>query len=191
MRYIVNESNYITAVAFGCELACQGYECVEYTGSVPTGYTSLEDWYAGEGEQLHRWKVVDGELTQDSTATAPVDKTIFDLIYPVGSIYLSTSPASPEILFGGIWEQIKDVFLLAAGDSYEAGDTGGVATVTLTSKQLPISAWQSVSGSGGVETSTSGAAGAGRGMWTQSTTWGQPHENMPPYLAVYAWRRTT
>lgn len=50
MRYIVNENNYITAVAFGCELACQGYECVAYTGSVPTGYTSLEDWYAGEGE---------------------------------------------------------------------------------------------------------------------------------------------
>ena len=47
--------------------------------------------------------------------------------YPVGSIYLSVNATSPEDLFGGTWVRIKDMFLLAAGDEYTAGDTGGSA----------------------------------------------------------------
>ncbi|MCH4007544.1 MAG: DUF859 family phage minor structural protein [Eubacterium sp.] len=52
-------------------------------------------------------------------------KELLDLIYPVGSIYLSVNSASPADLFGGTWERIKDTFLLAAGDTYAAGSTGG------------------------------------------------------------------
>ena len=47
--------------------------------------------------------------------------------YPIGSIYISASSATPGSLFGGTWEQIKDVFLLSAGDTYHAGLTGGSA----------------------------------------------------------------
>lgn len=50
---------------------------------------------------------------------------IVDTIYPVGSIYMSVSATNPQLLFGGTWEQIKDTFLLASGDSYTAGSTGG------------------------------------------------------------------
>lgn len=117
-------------------------------------------------------------------------KSLLDYCHPVGSIYQSTDSTSPADLFGGTWEQIKDVFLLAAGDSHAEGDTGGEETHTLTATELPVSAWQSASGTAAIETSTSGAAGTGRGMWTQATNWGQAHNNMPPYLAVYTWRRT-
>ena len=44
--------------------------------------------------------------------------------YPVGSIYLSINSTSPDELFGGTWEQIKDTFLLACGDTYAAGIYG-------------------------------------------------------------------
>lgn len=73
MRYIVNADNYITAVSFGCQVECQDDGCTEYTGSVPEGYTSLEDWYAEEVEKLYRWKIVNGELTLDSSASAPLE----------------------------------------------------------------------------------------------------------------------
>lgn len=49
-------------------------------------------------------------------------------IYPVGSIYLSVNPDDPGLVFGGTWERIKDRFLLAAGDTYTAGNLGGAAT---------------------------------------------------------------
>ena len=51
-------------------------------------------------------------------------------IYPVGSIFISTINTSPASTMGGTWQQIKDRFLLAAGDTYAAGSTGGAATHT-------------------------------------------------------------
>lgn len=77
MRYIVNANNYITAISFGCYIECQDDGCTEYTGSVPTGYTSLEDWYASESEKLYRWKIVSGKLTMDSGATPPTDVSLY------------------------------------------------------------------------------------------------------------------
>ncbi len=62
---------------------------------------------------------------------------IWNVIYPIGSIYMSTRNTSPSTLFGGSWEQIKDTFLLATGSTYTAGSSGGAATVTLSSSQIP------------------------------------------------------
>lgn len=56
-----------------------------------------------------------------------------DFFYPIGSIYTSTQSTSPATLFGGTWVQIKDTFLLTAGDTYSAGATGGTATHIHTS----------------------------------------------------------
>lgn len=58
---------------------------------------------------------------------------LLDLFYPVGSIYTSTKNTNPTATLGGTWTQIKDRFLLCAGDSYSAGSTGGSATHTHTS----------------------------------------------------------
>lgn len=55
---------------------------------------------------------------------------LLDLFYPVGSIYTSTKNTNPASTLGGTWTQIKDRFLLCAGDSYSAGSTGGSATHT-------------------------------------------------------------
>lgn len=52
---------------------------------------------------------------------------IANVIYPVGSIYLSVDSTDPKNLFGGTWVQLKDRFLLGAG-SQSAGTTGGSNT---------------------------------------------------------------
>jgi len=64
-------------------------------------------------------------------------KPIVDIVYPVGSIYMSVNSTNPQTLFGGTWEQIEDKFLLASGSTYSAGSTGGSATVSLTQSQMP------------------------------------------------------
>ena len=71
MRYIVNAQNYVVAVSFGSEVVYNDCACTEYTGKVPSGYSTLEDWHESEGDKLWRWKIVSGNLTLDSTATAP------------------------------------------------------------------------------------------------------------------------
>ena len=62
---------------------------------------------------------------------------LLNLVYPVGSIYWSSKNTNPGTLFGGTWTQIKDKFILTAGDSYSNGATGGAATVTLTVSNMP------------------------------------------------------
>jgi microcystin-dependent protein len=56
----------------------------------------------------------------------------WETIYPIGSIYMSVNNVDPSTVFGGTWQQIKDKFLLASGDTYNRGATGGSATVSYT-----------------------------------------------------------
>lgn len=127
-------------------------------------------------------------------------------MYPVGAIYMSANAVSPADLFGGTWERIEDRFLLAAGSSYTAGSTGGEATHTLTIEEMPshnhqIHQWTYILSSGGGSGKyniSSQSAGNGNANYANEDTeyrtsyeagGGQPHNNMPPYLAVYTWRR--
>jgi len=77
--------------------------------------------------------VANGGTGASTAAGACTSLGIVDLIYPVGSIYMSVNSTSPATLFGGTWERIQDRFLLAAGSSYSAGGTGGSADATLPS----------------------------------------------------------
>lgn len=61
-----------------------------------------------------------------------INRRMMDTVYPVGSIYMSANNVSPQVFFGGIWEQIHDTFLLAAGTAHEAGSTGGAESVNYT-----------------------------------------------------------
>ena len=63
--------------------------------------------------------------------------SVLDLIYPVGSIYMSAGNVSPKTFLGGTWQQIQGRFLLAADGTYPAGSTGGEAAHTLTQAELP------------------------------------------------------
>lgn len=126
-------------------------------------------------------------------------ENILSKVYPVGSIYMSLSSTDPKTLFGGTWERLKDRFLLAAGDRYSAGATGGEATHTLTKDEMPShNHYAAVSGGtdsyGQNRTAISSFAIKTQGYSDSSTIFatggGTAHNNMPPYLAVYMWKRT-
>lgn len=118
---------------------------------------------------------------------------LLNLVYPVGSIYMSANNVSPQTFLGGTWQQIQGQFLLAASDSYPAGSTGGEAAHVLTIPEMPSHQheiqymasneagpeWAGQAGTCTTKTGTTGFVGGG-----------QAHNNMPPYLAVYMWRRT-
>ncbi len=122
---------------------------------------------------------------------------ILDKIYPVGSVYMSISSTDPGDLFGGTWERIKDKFLLSAGDIYSAGATGGSATHYH---------WQTVGYDGNGLYTEHGAAngrenrviGASKVSLITSSAQNLQHRedatseesSLPPYLAVYMWKRT-
>ena len=78
-------------------------------------------------------------LTCYYQSTNGIDKFV-DTIYPNGAIYMSTNSLNPHTLFDGLWEQIKDKFLLSCGDTYVNGSIGGEATHTLTSAESGLKA---------------------------------------------------
>lgn len=123
---------------------------------------------------------------------------MLDNVYPVGSIYMSVNNTDPATLFGGTWAKIKDRFLLAAGDTYNAGTTGGEASHVLTENEMPSHRhnfmselfWSAADGGWasfrtGTQTQVSTA-----NLRTDYAGGGTAHNNMPPYLTVYMWQRT-
>lgn len=125
------------------------------------------------------------------------NKNIFDLVYPVGAIYISVNNTSPETLFGGTWEQLNDVFLLASSSSHILGSTGGEEEHVLTRDEIPnhthgykYTGQSNTVGTGAIKiVDPSGTSNAYTGTST-SNCGGQAHNNMPPYLAVAMWKRT-
>lgn len=57
--------------------------------------------------------------------------------YPVGAYYMSSDSTSPAVLFGGTWTQIQNRFIYAAGSGYSVNSTGGSATKSLSTDNLP------------------------------------------------------
>lgn len=120
--------------------------------------------------------------------------------YDIGDIYITENPTHPSTKWSGTaWEQIKEMFLLGAGDTYKAGSTGGEAKVTLKPEEMPRHAHPQYvtanANSGGTairEDYTRDSTGSTRylqGADTGEVGGNQPHNNMPPYLTVYIWKR--
>lgn len=73
--------------------------------------------------------------TDQDTAWKSLKTLLLNLEHPVGSLYWSSVSTDPGTIFGGTWVRVKDTFILAAGDTYAAGDTGGEATHKLTADE--------------------------------------------------------
>lgn len=124
---------------------------------------------------------------------------------PIGFVCILVNNINPGTIFGGTWEQIKDVFLLACGSTYSNGATGGEAYHTLTQSELPNYDLMGLKWSNTWPiTLDSGTSGSGYklnyqyGVYNTDQTLGfrmnsgggdQDHNNMPPYLTVYMWKR--
>lgn len=127
--------------------------------------------------------------------------------YPVGAVYIAVNEKSPANLFGGTWERIKDRFLLAAGDTYSLGNTGGEISHQLTTDEMPSHRHQAhfnqvvdESGGGNYGLNVGGDGAKGRvivynnynynsGEYIGYEGGNAAHNNMPPYLTVYVWKR--
>lgn len=149
-------------------------------------------------------------IDEDATITGDLEvvgsfningKQLIDLIYPVGSIYMSVNNVSPQTFLGGTWVALQDRFLIGAGNNYNVNATGGSTTHTLTENEMPshrhtiaerMIVWDTPNLTALNQASYSGPMKlreTNEGL-TNYTGGGQAHSIMNPYLAVYMWKRT-
>ena len=137
-----------------------------------------------------------GEFCIPSWKTA----MIVDLIYPIGSIFISINDTNPfEVMGVGTWEKIEDTFLLAAGAKYKNGSTGGEDTHTLSIDEMPKHShkmkydsigWTAIRQSSGTNGILENNNSSYDGQYsTEEVGNGNAHNNMPPYLVVNMWKR--
>ena len=132
--------------------------------------------------------------------------------YPIDSIYLSLSDVNPSTYFGGTWKMIKDKFMLGAGGKYTTGSTAGneIHNHSLSSKgganmrkyadtfyqgdtttagTMPKETsgywWLTTANSDYSSTTNPGTKCVGVGLYGAT----DDKSSMPPYFAVYIWRR--
>lgn len=134
---------------------------------------------------------------------------ILDLVYPVGTVYKSFNPKSPAEWLGGTWEKIEGRVLLGAGEEYPVGSVGGEAAHKITVREMPIhdhtqsavtddgnnnpvvNHIKAGSFSGATQPLSYGYKSSSQSNYvkTQPAGGDEPHNNMPPYISVYIWRR--
>ena len=159
-------------------------------------------------------------LLVSHTQTGALSTSALGQIYPVGSIYTSTTGTNPATLFGfGTWVAFgAGRVLVGVGTSdvtYAAGATGGASTTTLTTAQIPAhnhgvtdpghnhpgpSGDEYLLNAGGSNVgyaagsgglaASSQTANAYTGVSTDDTGGGTAFNQMNPYIVVYFWNRT-
>lgn len=126
---------------------------------------------------------------------------ILNIIYPVGSIYLSVNSTNPSSLFGGTWVQWGAGKVPVGVDTNDSNfntveKTGGEKTHKLTVDEMPSHTHDQY------VTANSGNAGvrkdynqdANTSVYYQCQTGsrggGQAHNNLQPYITCFMWKRT-
>lgn len=127
-----------------------------------------------------------------------VTKSLLDWTYPGGSIYLSVNATSPAAKFGGTWTQIENLFLYPVPTNTAAGLQGGEASHTLTVAEMPSHTHKTYMAYGDhgagpnipiYYKSTNQCDGYATLPDTSAVGGNTAHNNMPPYMTMYAWYR--
>jgi hypothetical protein len=128
-------------------------------------------------------------------ATPAVLKSILDCFMPVGFVLTLYSHADPNTMYpGSVWERITNAFLWAVDSAGTIGQTGGEKTVTLTTNEMPKHSHGSVYSQHATGTKDKAwytATGTSVAYGAVETGGGSAHNNMPPYVQVSVWRRTS
>ena len=129
-------------------------------------------------------------------------RTLLDMFYPVGAIFITTVNTNPSSYMGGSWVRFGNGQTLVGvnesdGDFNSAQKSGGSKSHTIDYSNFPARATIQKSWKGGTVSYAPWQGGSvSAGKWIVSTPYdmGEPYgraiSNLQPYITVYMWRRT-
>ena len=126
--------------------------------------------------------------------------------YPVGSVYINAvDDTNPATLMGfGTWAQFAVGQMLEGCVAGQAGQTGGEVSHTLTAGEMPSHTHSyndiyyaefggtiALPANIGSRSTDNDNGGYQMARTTDATGSGAAHNNMPPFITVYMWRRVS
>ena len=241
MRFEFDDDGYVCCILDGCfSGSCTEYEGL--VPKEPEEYTDIDDWAErakvqayyldGKGNLAYDAERAASIPDEDEIIITPytsdqlkalgildairneIETTIFDAIYPVGSIYISTTEEGPQALFGGEWARIEDRFLLAAGSKYEVDTESAEGISSKVTVNIPahkhltplvksgdyLGFWTGGESTNLTRSNRIVAAGASYTNSASATTYYTTEDGacstsvtvpptLPPYMAVFVWKR--
>lgn len=123
---------------------------------------------------------------------------VVDIIYPIGSIYLSVNNVNPSSVFGGTWEAWGSGKVPVGVDTTQTEfntveKTGGEKTHKLTINEMPSHSHNIHVGWGDTGLGAGYArvdANNPKNRWgVDNSGGGKAHNNLQPYITCYMWKR--
>lgn len=161
-------------------------------------------------------RIANGVPIVNESNTCLMYKAIADIVYPVGSIYLSVNNINPGTLFGGTWVawgsgQVPVGVNTSITQFATVEQTGGEIEHTLILDEIPahdhldvatgdevgaypVKPYSFDDGGGLLQGPASGIVSSGYQVATTnpivSNGGGEAHNNLQPYITCYMWKRT-
>lgn len=89
--------------------------------------------------------------------------------------WASNDPTSPASFIGGTWERVEGEFIMGASSAYPMGTTGGSATHTQTTAEMPSHSHSGSTGSAGSHSHSASTDSAGWHSHSGTTDWAGSH----------------
>lgn len=89
--------------------------------------------------------------------------------------WASNDPTSPASFIGGTWERVEGEFIMGASSAYPVGTTGGSATHTQTTAEMPSHSHSGSTGSAGSHSHSASTDSAGWHSHSGTTDWAGSH----------------
>ncbi len=91
--------------------------------------------------------------------------------------WASNDPTSPASFIGGTWERVEGEFIMGASSAYPVGTTGGSATHTQTTAEMPSHSHSGSTGSAGSHSHSASTGSAGSHSHSGTTGWAGAHSH--------------
>ena len=91
--------------------------------------------------------------------------------------WASNDPTSPASFIGGTWERVEGEFIMGASSAYPVGTTGGSATHTQTTAEMPSHNHSGSTGSAGGHSHSASTGSAGSHSHSGTTDWAGSHSH--------------
>lgn len=176
----------------------------------------IKRWFAALGSLAFKSKTAAGDYTAGSIVNADISAsaaigiskldltTIRNLLYPVGSIKMTTVNTNPSTYLGGTWAAWGSGRVPVGVDTAQAEfdtveATGGEKAHALTENEMPTHSHtlserkittETVSADAVVTGATKAAEGDRLNASTSSVGGNTAHNNLQPFITCYMWKRT-